>query len=108
MNLYEILVPCQTNDGKPIRTRQHREWDRRIRRIVGGLTILSPTKGQWISQGGELFCDRMIPVRIVASAEQMERIADITAAFYNQKAVMFYELSTKVTIKHYDQNDQEH
>lgn len=108
MNLYEILVPCQTNDGKPIRTRQHREWDRRIRRIAGGLTILAPAKGQWLSQEGELFCDSMIPVRIVASADKMERIADITAAFYKQKAVMFYELSTKVIIKHYDQNDQEH
>lgn len=107
MNLYEILVPCQTNDGKPIRTRQHREWGRRIRRIVGGLTILSPTKGQWVSQEDKLFCDRMIPVRIAASADEMEKIADITAAFYNQRAVMFYELSTKVTIKHYE-NDQEH
>lgn len=45
MNLYEILVPCQTNQGKPIRTRQHREWDRRVRLITGGLTILPPAKG---------------------------------------------------------------
>lgn len=107
MNLYEILVPCQTNDGKPIRTRCHREWDRRVRRIVSGLTILAPTKGQWVSQEGELFCDRMIPVRIAASADEMEKIADITAEFYDQQAVMFYELSTKVTIKHYE-NNQEH
>lgn len=110
MKLFEILVPCQTNDGKPIRTRCHKEWDRRIKRITSGLTILAPAKGQWISPTGELFAERMIPVRIAATDDQMETIADITAAFYDQHAVMFYEVSDNVQIKYYPKhaNDQEY
>lgn len=106
MKLFEILVPCAKNDKKPIRTRQHREWDRRVKRIIGadGLTITPPVKGQWRSESGELFHERMIPVRVVASFTQMEQIADMTAEFYEQEAVMFYEISRNVQIKHYPEN----
>ena len=99
--LWEILVPCQTNTGTPIRTRQHREWDTRVRRITGGLTVMTPAKGQWVCPDGELFCERMIPVRIAATREQMDVIADMTAAFYDQIAVMFYLISNEVIIKEY-------
>lgn len=102
MSLYEILVPCCQNNGRPIRTRQHREWDRRVRRITHGLTVLPPAKGQWVSPSGELFAERMIPVRIAATAEQMAFIADLTAKFYNQEAVMYYRISDEVVIKRYE------
>lgn len=107
MKFFEILIPCQNNDGKPIRTRQHREWDRRVRRITGGLTVLSPAKGQWVSPSGEIFAERMIPVRIAATYTQMETVADMTAKFYEQGAVMFYELSNEVTIKQYPEYKHE-
>jgi hypothetical protein len=99
--LWEILVPTVRNDGRPIRTRQHRVWDARVRGIAGGLTILTPARGQWVSPGGELFAERMIPVRIMATAEQIEVIADETARFYSQMAVMYYRVSDNVRIKHY-------
>ena len=102
MILFEILVPCQTNEGRPIRTRQHRVWDEKVREITGGLTVMPPvTNGQWLSSDGQLFKERMIPVRIVAGFTQMEKIADMTAEFYGQKAVMFYEISRKVVIREY-------
>lgn len=101
MNFYEILVPTQTNDGKPIRVRFHRVWDDKVREITGGLTIIPPIKGVWVSGEGEIFKERMIPVRIACSREQIEKIADITAKYYNQKAVMFYLISNDVTIKRY-------
>ena len=100
--LYEILVPTQTNAGKPIRTRQHREWDSRVRRIAGGLTVFAPAKGQWVCPAGELFQERMIPVRIMCSADEIEDIAFITAMFYEQQAVMFYRVSDEVKVNHYD------
>jgi hypothetical protein len=106
--LWEILVPCQTNQGKPIRTRQHKEWDRRVRRITGGLTVLSPAKGQWVSPSGKLFCERMIQVRIAATYTQMEQVSDLTAAFYEQEAVMFYKLSNSVTIREYPEHATKH
>ncbi len=100
MNLYEILVPT-VRFGRPVHTRHHRVWDRRVRAIAGGLTILTPANGQWVSNNGTLLVERMIPVRIACTREQIEKIADLTAAHYCQEAVMFYCLSNEVEIKHY-------
>lgn len=76
-SLYQIMVPCNFNDGKPVRTRHHREWDRQVRKITGGLTILPPGKGQWVDKNdGKLYEDRVIPVNVIATAEQMEAIAN--------------------------------
>ena len=102
MNIYEILVPTIFNDGKPIRTRFHKVWDEKVRKITGGLTIVAPVKGQWVCPEGQLYEERMIPVRIACTEEQMERIADMTAEYYKQKAIMFYLISNQVKIKHYD------
>ena len=101
MKFYEILVPTMSNEGKPFRTRYHKVWDAKVRQITGGLTIISPIKGQWISNNGELFRERMIPVRIACTAEQIDKIADITAEYYKQYAVMYYLISEEVTIKNY-------
>ena len=91
-DLYEILVPCQWNDGEPVRTKHHREWDRRVRKIAGGLTILRPCKGQWVHEDN-LYEDRVIPVRIFCTQDQIEQIGRITIEHYEQEAVMFYQLS---------------
>jgi len=101
LDLYEILVPTIRNDGRPIKTRFHRVWDKKIREIANGLTILTPAKGQWVDAEGNLFSERMIPVRIACTASQMEHIADLTAKHYEQKAVMFYRVSSYVKIKEY-------
>lgn len=90
--LWEILVPCQYNNGKPVRTRHHREWDKRVRQIAGGLTIMKPARGQWVHHGA-LFEERMIPVRIACDLVQISRIARITLLHYKQLAVMVYKVS---------------
>jgi hypothetical protein len=96
-SLFEIYVPTQKNCGKPIRTRQHREWDSRVRRITGGLTIYKPVVGQWIDRPADvLYKERMIPVRIVATDDEMKKIAFMTKAFYEQLAVLYYKLSNEV------------
>lgn len=105
--LWEILVPTvMERDGKTvsIRTRYHRVWDEKVREISKGLTILEPTKGQWISPDGSLFAERMIPVRISCSDSEISKIADMTASYYNQQAVMYYEISRNVVVQHYDAN----
>jgi hypothetical protein len=98
--MWEILVPTQLNCGKPIRTRQHREWDSRVRKITGGLTVLSPAKGQWVAPDGVLFKERMIPVRIIATREEIDKIIDITMVFYDQLAILCYKVSDEVILKH--------
>ena len=97
--LWEILVPTVRRvGGKPYRTRFHRVWDAKIRAIAGGVTILSPAKGQWISNEGELHAERMIPVRIMCSKEQIEIIAKMSLEYYDQLAIMYYRVSDEVQI----------
>lgn len=97
-SLWEIFVPTQNNDGKPFRTRFHRVWDKKVREISGGLTILKPATGQWVSDDDELFKERMIPVRVMCTSEDIVKIADMTKNYYNQLAVMYYKITDEVVI----------
>lgn len=103
MTLYEILVPTVRNNGRPFRLRHHRVFDKWVRKLCGGLTIFQPAKGQWLAPDGTVFSERMIPVRIACSREQIERIADFVAKHYEQLAVMYWLVSSEVAIKHYKQ-----
>jgi hypothetical protein len=105
MELWEILVPTEMiRDGKlkPIRTRYHKIWDKKVQQIAGGLTISPPHKGQWCSPRGELFTERMIPVRIVCDEEQIKLIINMTMNYYNQEAVLAYLISSQVLLVHRD------
>lgn len=102
--MWEILVPTvRMSDGKPYRTRYHRVWDTKVRAISGGLTILSPAKGQWVARDGELFVERMIPVRIMCTEEQIDAIIKMTIKYYDQLAVLAYRLSDNVKLVHADE-----
>lgn len=90
--LFEILVPCNWNDGRPVRTRHHKEWDKRVRKIAGGLTILRPGKGQWVHEN-ELYEDRVIPVRVFCTQSEIDVVAQITIQHYEQEAVMYYPIA---------------
>jgi hypothetical protein len=95
MKLYEILVPTIYGDTiKPIRTKHHKNWDKLIQKLSGGLTILSPGRGVWIHNGTE-YIEKVIPVRIHCSEAIMQKIVQITLRHYRQKAVMYYVLSTE-------------
>jgi len=103
--LWCILVPTQMDrEGTlcNIRKRFHQVWDAKVRAITGGLTIHLPAKGNWISLDGELFEERMIPVQIYCTEQQINDIADLSAKFYNQLAIMYWVVSRKVRIRHYD------
>lgn len=76
-------------------------WDARVRDISGGLTIMPVARGQWV-HGSELFKERMIPVRIVATRPQVKEIIEMTAKYYEQIAVMAYKISDEV-IMHYSE-----
>lgn len=100
--MWEILVPTKSNEGKPYRTRFHKVWDAKVRAITNGLTILTPAKGQWISNDGDLYSERMIPVRIICTREEIEKIIDITMIYYNQLAILAYKISDECILKHKD------
>lgn len=96
VKLWEILVPTVRNDGRPIHTRFHRVWDERVREISGGLTILTPAKGSWISEAGDLYAERMIPVRIACTEDEIEAIAEMSKRYYEQLKILVYKISDDV------------
>lgn len=98
--MFEILVPTQSNEGKPYRARFHRVWDAKMRAISSGLTILTPAKGQWVSEDGVLYSERMIPVRIICTQEEIERIIEFSMKYYEQLAILAYEISSNVILRH--------
>lgn len=93
--LWEILVPVSWNDGEEIPLSHHLEWDSKIRSIAGGLTVLKIAKGQWVMED-KLFHERMIPVRIACTEEQIRQIAELTLLHYKQVKVMYYLISSQV------------
>ncbi|TFG95160.1 hypothetical protein E4H12_13865 [Candidatus Thorarchaeota archaeon] len=98
--MWEILVPTVRRDGTPIRTRFHRVWDTEVYKLTGGLTVLTPTKGKWVCPAGSLFEERMIPVRVACTRDQINSIVDMTLKYYDQKAIMAYRISDEVILKH--------
>ena len=96
--MWEILVPTQTNAGKPIRKRQHKEWDSRVMRISDGMTVLMPTKGKWRNPNNVHYNERMIPVRISCTRDQLMQILAMTKKFYDQEKIMAIKISEEVIL----------
>lgn len=97
-HLWEILVPTVRNDGRPFKLRYHKVWDEKIKAISGGLTIVPPVNGVWVSPENETFKERMIPVRIMCTRDEIMAIAEMSKVYYEQEAMMVYRVSTEVYI----------
>lgn len=96
-HLYEILVPRYTRNQVSIKMDLHREWDRRVKEMTGGLTILKSGIGYWVCpEPGETVREQMIPVRIFCTEAQIEAIATLTLNFYSQDKVMYYLVAEHV------------
>lgn len=106
--LWEILVPATANHGNGISIRYHQMWDDKVRAITGGLTIMPVAKGEWVhgEEDGVVFREPMIPVRLYTTHESMAAIAAMTMEHYDQIAVMYYLISTEVTILKRGKNGQ--
>jgi len=103
--LWEIFVPTKRRlEGTPIKTKFHKIWDSKVREITGGLTIYPPVKGQWVNpHDGELFEERMIPVKIACTSEQIEQIMKMTMKYYDQLAIFAYRISDCVKVMKRDE-----
>ena len=99
MKLWEILVPASSPE-KEFTYEHHKKWDSYVKSLAGGLTILKPAKGEWISPDGKLFIDRVIPVRIKCKEKHIKKIIKFTIQHYDQEAVMAYKVSDKVILIH--------
>ena len=101
--LYEILVPAGTEEGNELPLGYHKEWDDYVTSLCGGLTILRSTKGRWIDhRDGQEFSEKMIPVRVYCTRDQLDEIIDFTMEHYVQRAVLAYCVSEEVILRHKD------
>jgi len=98
--LWEILVPRYSNAGREYSIKYHQAWDKQVRSIAGGITILKTARGHWISPKGKVIVEEMIPIRIYCTEEAIEKIIGFTLEYYNQQAVFAYEVSSRVIIKY--------
>jgi|SRR5208282_4601917 len=99
---WEVYVPVSWNDGNRIDAEYHRQWDSKIRAISGGLSVTRIIKGQWEVEG-ELFDEKMIPCRVLASRQEMDQIVALTLEHYHdQHCVMAYRLSSEVILRYRD------
>jgi hypothetical protein len=97
-NLWEVLVPCSMN-GHPVRTAHHKEWDKVVRKISGGLTIAAPSKGQWEDpETHTIHEERVIPVKIACDDRDIMKILEFTKNHYNQIAIFANKVSNRVII----------
>jgi hypothetical protein len=97
--LWEILVPA-SNPTEKFSYAHHKEWDAFVRQFSNGITILRGAKGEWISPNGTVFKDRMIPVRIICTEENIRKIIRFTIEHYKQEAVLAYMLSDTIILEH--------
>jgi hypothetical protein len=93
---------------RPVKVRHHIVWDKKVRKISGGLTIHPVAKGQWVSPEDELFCERMIPVRVMAYYEQMDEIINFTIKHYHQRAVLAYRVSNWTVLRYKKEGKELH
>ncbi len=99
LKLFEILVPTISNSGVPYTKQYHQQWDKKVIDIAGGLSIMTPLKGKWISDDPfKVYDDKNIPVRIACTVEQLQQIIKVTIDHYTQLAVMAYKISDEVYI----------
>ena len=61
---------------------------------------MQPARGQWVDPDGKLFVEKMIPVRVIASRQQISEIVDYTITYYHQKAVLAYQIGYHVILRH--------
>ena len=98
--LWELLVPRYSNDKQEYTLEYHQQWDEKVRSIAGGVTILRTARGHWVNPEGRIFVEEMIPVRIFCLESQIEEIINHTLEYYNQEAVLAYEISSNVKLRH--------
>lgn len=98
MELWEILVPVNSNDGVRFADEYHHKWDDQVRALAGGLTVLETVKGQWVDNTSKLFKEPMIPVRVLADKPTIKTIVSLALEHYDQKAVMAYRISNEVML----------
>ncbi len=98
--LWEILVPVVSNDGLEYDESVHLDWNEKVAKIAGGITIFEKVKGYWENSEGVILIEEIIPVRICCDRKTIDSIVKLTLGYYNQESVMAYKVSSEVILKY--------
>lgn len=97
--LWEVLVPTVSNYGRPFTVRHHRQWDAMVKQIAGGMTLVQPVRDSWVDpETSTEYTERVIPVRVMCTREQIVEICKETARFYDQLAVLATLVATETVL----------
>ncbi|GGT56367.1 hypothetical protein GCM10010207_65350 [Streptomyces atratus] len=89
-------MPTVSNTGCPFSVRHHRQWDAMVKQLAGGMTLIQLIRGSWVDPvSQEDFAERMIPVRIMCTSEQIVGICKETARFYDEFSVLATLVATE-------------
>lgn len=55
---------------------------------------MAPLKGEWVSD--QLFRERMIPVRLYCTEDQIRAVAKFAKKYYDQQVILYYKISDEV------------
>ncbi|MGA2875723.1 MAG: hypothetical protein ABSE82_09315 [Nitrososphaerales archaeon] len=96
-DLWEILVPEADNAKVPFSEEHHEAFRRILRGIRGndGTTCNATALGYWLDKKtGEVYTEKMIPVRFRACRADAERMSEHARKYYKQVAIMAYRVAS--------------
>lgn len=103
IGLWEILIPVSHKDGTPVTEKDHRIWWSSLE-AIGAHQFLVPAAMPWFVNEPHLVGVRMIPFRVACTREQITKVANLTATYFGQDAVLLYRVSDDVTLIRYDRS----
>lgn len=102
--LYEIQIPvapnlpevfiCDKNGN--FNQEYHDRFLAKVLTVANGYTALPIVEGAWINGSGKTFIEKMIPVRIFCTDENITEIASFAKRHYDQEAIFVVELGTAI------------
>lgn len=102
MKTYEIQIPVKPNNSSEFifHTDEagkftdlfHADFFYQVLSRTNGYSILPEVEGVWQPELGRICREKMIPVRIACTSEQIAEIAEFAKSHYDQEAIFVLEL----------------
>ncbi len=108
---FEILIPVAPNKGEPTTDEMYAKLDfnkdgtifnkahhgtfiRKVLTVAGGYSWLPEIDGAWVNSHCEVVKEKMIPIRVACTDENIKEIASFAKQHYEQEAIFVLEIGT--------------
>ena len=103
MMLYQLYLPLNGNDGRPLSQSRLCWAQDEIVRFAGGCTMLPASNGLWIAGDGQVYHDLVVPILIVAPDDDSTewffcRLAGELAALLVQQEIFIHCTPVSVVV----------